>query len=125
MSNVETEGRARWRFNVGTLDPTQQSRLLWLIRAVLALNVLDAAFTLVWVRAGRAQEANVLMRALVNDHPVWFVTVKLALVSLGSFLLWRWRHRTAAVIGIFIAFLAYYFVLLYHLHFYALLLSAR
>ena len=86
---------------------------------------LDAAFTLVWVRAGRAEEANVLLRELVIDHPVWFVAVKLALVCLGSFLLWRLRNHTAAVIGIFVAFLAYYLVLLYHLYFYGLLLSTR
>jgi len=125
MSNAKSETRARRRFRVGAPDPRQQSWLLWLIRAVIALNVLDAAFTLVWVRAGRAEEANLLLRELVNDHPVWFVVVKLALVYLGSFLLWRSRHRTAAVIGIFVAFLAYYSVLLYHLHFYGLLLSTR
>ena len=47
--------------------------------------------------------------------------VSLGLVSLGTVLLWRNRTRPLAVIGIFLAFLAYYFVLLYHLQFASLL----
>ena len=44
-----------------------------------------------------------------------FVSGKLALVSGGTYLLWEHRHRAFAVTCIFVAFLAYYFVLLYHL----------
>ena len=44
-----------------------------------------------------------------------FVIVKLSLVSLGSWLLWNRRHHAAAVIAIFISFVAYYLILLVHL----------
>ena len=88
-----------------------------IVKALLVLNLLDALFTLVWVRAGLAREANALMRDLVNDHAVLFVVTKLSLVSLGSLLLWRWRTHAGAVVAIFGAFLAYYFVLLYHLQY--------
>jgi formate hydrogenlyase subunit 3/multisubunit Na+/H+ antiporter MnhD subunit len=70
---------------------------------------------------GLAREANPLLDELVNGHAVGFVAVKLGLVGLGSWLLWHYRRRPTAVVAIFIAFLAYYFLLLYHLRFAALL----
>ena len=88
-----------------------------IVKAVLVLNLLDALFTLVWVRAGLAREANPLIDQLVNEHAVRFVLVKLGLVGLGSWLLWRRRERPAAVIAIVAAFLAYYLVLLYHIQY--------
>ena len=108
------------RFRVGT-----QQQFLWLkglIKAILVLNLLDATFTLVWVRAGLAREANALMRELVNEHAILFVIVKVALVTLGSYLLWRQRHRPAAVVGVFLGFLVYYGLLLYHLQYSSFLL---
>ena len=88
-----------------------------IVKAVLVLNLLDALFTLVWVRSGLAREANPLIEELVNDQAVGFVLVKLGLVGLGSWLLWHRRERPAAVIAIVAAFLAYYLVLLYHIQY--------
>jgi hypothetical protein len=99
-------------------------QFLWLdgiVKTVLVLNLLDALFTLVWVRAGLAREANALMRGLVNEHAVLFVVTKLGLVSLGSLVLWRRRTHAVAVVAIFSAFLAYYLVLLYHLQYSSIL----
>jgi hypothetical protein len=104
----------------GGLTVGKPEHFRWLhgvVAAVLVLNLLDALFTLVWVRAGLATEANPLVADLVNDHAVLFVIVKLGLVGLGSLLLWRRRGRPVAVVGIFTAFLAYYGVLLYHLQY--------
>lgn len=95
-----------------------------IVKSLLVLNLLDAVFTLLWVRAGLAREANALMRDLVNDHSVLFLVVKTLLVGLGSYLLWKRRHRPAAVIGIFAVFLVYYAVLLYHLQYSSYLLHA-
>jgi formate hydrogenlyase subunit 3/multisubunit Na+/H+ antiporter MnhD subunit len=50
--------------------------------------------------------------------------VKLGLVGLGSWLLWSHRERPAAVIAIFVAFFAYYLVLLYHLQYAATLVRS-
>jgi hypothetical protein len=88
-----------------------------IVKAVLVLNLLDALFTLVWVRSGLAREANPLIEQLVNEHAVGFVVVKLALVGLGSWLLWNRRGQPGAVIAIFTAFFVYYLVLLYHLQY--------
>jgi hypothetical protein len=95
--------------------------LFGIIITVIILNLIDAVFTLFWVNAGLAEEANILLRHLVNDYPVVFVAVKLALVSLGTLLLWRHRNRKFAVIGIFMVFIIYYYVLLYHLKYLSLM----
>lgn len=101
----------------------QQFRWLnGIIKTVIVLNLIDAIFTLFWVHAGLAEEANILLKDLINNNPVVFVIVKITLVSLGTFLLWRHRKRSLAVIGIFSVFLIYYFVLLYHLKYSNLLI---
>ena len=87
------------------------------VKSVLVLNLFDAVFTLLWVQAGLASEANPLIAELVNDHAVLFVVVTLSLVFLGSALLWRRRGRPISVIGIFAVFVAYYLILLYHLQY--------
>ena len=86
-----------------------------LVRAVLVLNLLDAVFTLVWVRAGMAEEWNALMRDLAHGQAIFFVLTKIALVGLGCLFLWGRRTHPWAVIAIFVAFAAYYLVLLVHL----------
>ncbi|MCC7386193.1 MAG: hypothetical protein IT384_30400 [Deltaproteobacteria bacterium] len=96
-----------------------QEHFRWLERiiyAILILNVFDAFLTLYWVSTRQAIEWNPLMASLIEAHPVLFVLVKCTLVSLGSFLLWRHRKRPLAVISVFGAFLAYYWLLLYHLN---------
>ena len=85
-----------------------------LIKAVLVFNVIDAVLTVLWVSDRKATESNPLLFDLPQQQPVYFVLVKTALVSLGTFLLWRHRDRPLAVVAIFIAFLAYYFLLALH-----------
>jgi hypothetical protein len=112
----------RRSFEVGT--PQQFGWVEGLVKALLVLNLLDAVFTLFWINLGLAKEANALMRALVHDHPFAFVAVKLALVGLGSYLLWARRRNPSAVIAIFAMFFVYYLVLLHHLRYSSLFLSA-
>ena len=103
------------RFLVSTPD-----QLRWLdgiVKAVIVLNLLDIVFTLYWVGAGWADEANLLLQNMVSNQPVLFVLTKIALVSFGSFLLWNHRSHPFAVVGIFLIFLTYYFTLLHHLRF--------
>ncbi len=86
-----------------------------IVKTLLILNLLDALFTLYWVRSGHAEEANQLLADLVEQHAVLFVLVKTTLVCGGSWLLWCKRDRAFAVVSIFVVFLAYYGVLLMHL----------
>ncbi len=106
---------SRWRIPVGT--PEQFRWLHGIVKAVLVLNVIDAILTLVWVRAGLAIEANTLIDELVDENALAFVSVKVGLVALGSWVLWRRRQHPFAVVGIFVVFLAYYGILLYHLRY--------
>jgi len=106
---------------VGT--PEQFRWLRGIVKCLLVLNLLDALFTLLWVRAGLAREANALLDTLVNENALLFVGTKIALVSLGSFLLWRWRHRPIATIGLFVAFIVYYWILVYHIGYASLLIG--
>jgi hypothetical protein len=115
---MPTERRS---FQVGT--PQQFQWLEGLVKALLVLNLLDAVFTLFWINVGLAKEANALMRNLVHNHPVGFVAVKLALVALGSYLLWVRRKSPSAVVAIFAMFFVYYLVLLHHLRYSSLFLS--
>jgi len=86
-----------------------------IVKVTLVLNLLDAVFTLLWVRAGLAEEANPFLRDLVHGFPVIFVVAKLGLVGLASLLLWRLRRRPLAVVGLFLAFFVYYALLLIHI----------
>ncbi len=91
---------------------------LWLhgiIAVVLVLNAIDGVLTLYWIFSDMATEANPLMDTLIAFGPVPFIIVKMTIVFLGSFLLWRLRRHAWAVCAVFAAFLAYYFILLYHL----------
>lgn len=90
-----------------------------IVKGTLVLNLLDAIFTLLWVASGLAREANPLLHHLVHDYPLAFVASKLALVGLGSLLLWRLRERPLAVVAMFVAFLAYYTLLLIHVDYLA------
>lgn len=104
--------RSRPLLPVGT-----QQHFRWLegiVKVTLVLNLLDALFTLVWVSSGLATEANPMLQTLVRERPIVFVGAKLALVGLGSLLLWRLRQRPLAVIAIFVGFIAYYALLLVH-----------
>jgi hypothetical protein len=107
--------RARARMQIGT--PEQYRWLGGIVKWVLVLNLIDAVLTLLWVRFGFASEANTLMDELVNEHEFVFVAVKLGLVGMGSWVLWKRRDSGAAVVAIFAAFIAYYMILLYHLQY--------
>jgi hypothetical protein len=129
---ASAKGAPRWRSSrtaVALLGPPPQDKepmgwvgtdahFAWLeliVRAVVVLNVIDAVLTMLWIDTGMAVEANPFLRELAHDFPVSFVAAKMALVSFGTWLLWRQRRRPLAVIAIFIAFLAYYFLLIHHL----------
>lgn len=87
-------------------------RLVWL---TLVLNIVDAICTVAWFQMGVAHEANLLLRDLVERDTALFFATKIALVSLGLWVLWHRRAHRLALIGIAVAATAYYVLLLYHL----------
>jgi hypothetical protein len=118
----QTAPAAAPRLPVGT--PEHYRWLHGIVMAVLVLNLLDAIFTLLWVRWGLARESNLMIDKLVDHHALAFFGVKLGLVAMGSWLLWRRREQPSAVVAIFVAFLAYYLVLLYHVQYAATLVRS-
>jgi hypothetical protein len=67
---------------------------------VVVVNLLDAILTMVWVGSGVATEANPILAPLLV-WPALFVCVKVALVSLGV-----WILRAASVRGYGVATMA-------------------
>ena len=91
------------------------SLLRVIVLAILLLNLLDAVLTLVWVHAGIAEEANLLLAHVLEKSSVGFVLVKMSLVSLGLILLWQQRSRLLARAGFAVALFAYSALFVYHL----------
>ena len=109
-----------------TIPVGTPQHLQWLngiIVAVVILNILDLLFTLVWSQLGVMREVNILMGQLLSIRPALFALVKIVLVSLSLYLLWRYRRHPFAVVGLFSVFTAYYSVLLHHLRFASFLTS--
>ncbi|HOO90379.1 MAG TPA: DUF5658 family protein [Syntrophales bacterium] len=109
-----------------TLSVGTPQHLKWLngiIIAVVVLNILDLLFTLLWSQLGLMREVNILMGQLLYVRPVLFALVKIVLVSLSLYLLWRYRKHPFAVVGLFSVFTVYYSVLLHHLRFASFLSS--
>ncbi len=100
---------------VGT--PEQFRWIYRLLQVILILNLIDAVLTLFWVGTGLAIEANVILQAIVTNHPVAFMAAKVALVSLGAWLLWQRRQHPLAIVGLVAAFVVYYALMLHHLRF--------
>jgi hypothetical protein len=77
-----------------------QAPLFWVAAGIVVLNLFDAILTLTVVHAGAAAEANPLMDVSLSWGGVWFVLVKLSMVSLGVQLLWRLRRVRLAAFGL-------------------------
>ncbi len=88
--------------------------LSWAAGLVVVLNLLDALWTITFLEAGVADEANPLMVTALTHGPVGFMIAKLALVSLSVMLLWRLRQRRSAVLAIWSGATAYSLVVAYH-----------
>ena len=83
--------------------------------AVILLNLFDANVTLALVEGRLAEEANPLMATAILDWgALGFMVTKLALVSLGMWVLWQRRRRPMAALGIACAATVYVGVCLYH-----------
>ena len=83
--------------------------------AILLLNLLDAMMTIAVVYGDLATEANPLMAAPLDSYgAVGFMIIKLALVSLGVALLWRFRERRTAIFALGSLAGVYVLIALYH-----------
>ncbi len=74
---------------------------------LFSLNLLDAIFTIYWVRNGFATEANHLMATLMEIGDLHFLAVKLAIGAIAALVLWRWRTLRLARYGLTVALAVY------------------
>jgi hypothetical protein len=94
-----------------------------MVKSILVLNLIDAVLTIYWVRNGLAYEMNPLLAESVQHFPIMFVLIKLSLVGLGVYVLWRNRSNRLAMGAIFVAFAAYFGLFLYHISYISYTLS--
>lgn len=83
-------------------------------KLVICFNVLDLLFTALYLTLGVATEANPLLAAAWELHPMAFVAAKSLLVGFGLAVLHVCRNRAAAQIGMGGALLVYAAVVGWH-----------
>ena len=74
---------------------------------LFALNLLDAALTIYWVRNGYATEGNHLMATLLEIGVFPFLAVKIAVGAVAAVTLWRWRNLKIAKYGLAVTLILY------------------
>jgi len=86
MTTTTAEQAGSWGIEGASFHVTPAAALL------LVLNLMDGLFTLTFLQMNVAEELNPLMRVAYTHSPLSFMTIKLAIVSLGLVLLCM--HRT-------------------------------
>ncbi len=92
---------------------TGEQLLFWLLLALWTLNVCDLLLTRYSLWLGFATEENGVMRYFLHEGTVSSTTFKIGVVTVGSLVLWRVRHRPTALVaaalltGVFAAVVAY------------------
>lgn len=81
----------------------------------LLLNLADAAFTLYYVGNGYAQEANPLMAYYLDQSPLAFLVMKMYLSTVCLGILYMYRERRPAMIGLYSAVGVYSTVVFMHI----------
>jgi len=73
--------------------------LFWLLLALWVLNVADLLLTHYVLWLGFATEENGVMRYFLHEGTLTATVFKIGIVSVGALLLWRVRHRPAALVA--------------------------
>lgn len=85
------------------------------VRLLVALNVLDAAFTYWFVSTGVAHEANPLMALLLGRSPLAFAFLKILTIDSVAVFLWLNRSKPGTRMILQFSFLLYFGIVGYHL----------
>ena len=89
---------------------------LFMLSFIVVSNLIDAVATSVWVGTGLAEEVNPLMAWVLEMGAGKFILVKLILINLSVYLLWRFKDRILSKILVVPTFLIYVYVFLIHLY---------
>ncbi len=107
-SSTSTQHHRLARWGIGG-----EQLLFWLLLALWTLNVCDLLLTRYSLWLGFATEENGVMRYFLHESAVSATAFKIGVVTVGSLVLWRVRHRPTALVaavlltGIFAAVVAY------------------
>ena len=93
---------------------TYRSRDLLILASAFLLNVLDAFFTLIWVKGGGG-ERNPLMDRLLRSGDQAFLNVKLFVAGVAFVWLMAHKNFRLARIGLWLLLVIYAAILLYHI----------
>lgn len=74
---------------------------------LFTLNLLDAVFTIYWVRNGIVTEGNQLMATLLDIGDLPFLAVKIAVGAVTAVVLWHWQSKRLAKYGMALALCVY------------------
>lgn len=103
------------KVRVGSVNTIQRNGARNSLTAILAMNVLDAAFTWYFVSTGIGYEVNPLMNFLISFGWEWFFFGKLIMVSASVMILWENREMKMAIYGRRFLFWSYVVLIIYHL----------
>ena len=81
------------------------------LMGLLCMNVADGFFTLGWIYAGMALEANPVMAEAIRLGPDKFILSKFGLVTLACMVLWRNRSEPFARLAIIPMVVLYAYVM--------------
>ena len=87
-----------------------------LLLSLLILTILFNIIDLVIIYYGSVEEGNPVMATYLDLGLIPFVLAKLVLVGGGCVLLWRYRRRFVARLGIYIVFIYYLALMIYFLY---------
>ncbi|MDO0821960.1 DUF5658 family protein [Desulfosporosinus nitroreducens] len=82
----------------------------------LILSLLDGALTLWGLGQSAIEEVNPVMRWLIEENPIVFMTVKLSLPFMLGFVLWEIRDRSRKFVAcsMWLVLIVYSFVMISH-----------
>jgi Domain of unknown function (DUF5658) len=81
---------------------------------LFTLNLLDAVFTIYWVRNGFASEGNQLMAGLLDMGNTPFLLVKISMGAITALVLSRWGDLKIAKVGLALALGVYVSLMFVH-----------
>lgn len=92
--------------------PANKRRILLMLMGIWIISAFDLILTISAHNLGILEELNPIARHLVEDHQSLSV-YKIALVSLWSWVFWRYYDRKSVRIGIVILFVIYFALAVY------------
>tara|TARA_Y100001963_G_C6564840_1_gene346116 strand:+ start:359 stop:685 length:327 start_codon:yes stop_codon:yes gene_type:complete len=97
---------------VKVLEKATQAK--YLLMSIVCLCFLDATFTVIWIEAGIAEEANPIMRIFISRSYLLFMAVKLAVTFGGVLILRKYKEKRMTINAATFLNLVYIYIILYH-----------